>query len=122
MGMSVWWVTFSFLSPRQPPRSPLFPYTTLFRSRPARPREFFADVEPPRDREVFADVEPRPSTPERVDPAQWPRREPGRSLGELLHGPQVEHAEPSMPAGWQPPPVPPSGPTSGGPSGQATPA
>src|SRR5690242_21044848 len=79
MGMSVWWVTFSFLSPRQPPRSPLFPYTTLFRSRPTRPREFFADVEPPRDREVFADVEPRPSTPERVDPAQWPRREDRKS-------------------------------------------
>src|SRR5205809_4107206 len=36
---ATWWCSFSFffLMIRRPPRSTLFPYTTLFRSAPARP-------------------------------------------------------------------------------------
>ena len=32
-GCNVWWLVFFFLMIRRPPRSTLFPYTTLFRSR-----------------------------------------------------------------------------------------
>ena len=109
-------------------------------SRPSRAREFFNDVEPPHERELFGDVAAPPrqgsrgqaSAPPARDPRQeppqgptqqgptqdetareaasWPRREPGRSLGELFDVPPVEHAEPIVPAGWRPPPVPPSTP------------
>ncbi len=50
--------------------------------------------------------------------ASWPRREPGRSLGELFDVPPVEHAEPIVPAGWRPPPVPPSTPAPAPPATQ----
>src|SRR6266481_6696481 len=37
--LSFWWcLFFFFLMIRRPPRSTLFPYTTLFRSRPPSPR------------------------------------------------------------------------------------
>src|SRR2546430_8166412 len=36
--VSAWWSVFFFLMIRRPPRSTLFPYTTLFRSSTGRPR------------------------------------------------------------------------------------
>src|SRR5215467_15882966 len=41
---------FFFLMIRRPPRSTLFPYTTLFRSRPSRPRPARAGGHGPRSR------------------------------------------------------------------------
>src|SRR6266487_1727556 len=51
-------IAFFFLMIRRPPRSPLFPYTTLFRSRhePERPR---AHGGPPRLRGILVPVVPR---------------------------------------------------------------
>jgi hypothetical protein len=77
---------------------------------PRQEREFFPDVEPPQDRELFSHLpqrgESRGAPDDGNDPSGWPRRQPGRSLGELLNAPPVEHAAPAMPAAWQPPPAP----------------
>src|SRR2546422_4423054 len=42
------WLKFFFLMIRRPPRSTLFPYTTLFRSHPGRDRGLARDVRPRR--------------------------------------------------------------------------
>src|SRR3712207_7101098 len=53
-------LTFFFLMIRRPPRSTLFPYTTLFRSRPAKPCAG--------DRPCAADHAGAPLVPARGDP------------------------------------------------------
>ena len=42
-GGGVWWVLVFFLMIRRPPRSTLFPYTTLFRSFDCKINDFDAD-------------------------------------------------------------------------------
>src|SRR5260370_15263006 len=53
---------------RRPPRSTLFPYTTLFRSRAGRGR---GQLSP----QIH---QPRPTTAATDDPALFPNRQPGR--------------------------------------------
>src|SRR5476651_2793320 len=55
---------FFFLMIRRPPRSTLFPYTTLFRSRALRPpaaflRGWFSSVTPPRSEEHTSELQSR---------------------------------------------------------------
>src|SRR2546428_13214062 len=103
---------------RRPPRSTLFPYTTLFRSRPPqRPRDgagersaaqHAGDVAPVRSRdEGVRRRVPRPARPLR------PGRQPaGRWLAappRLLHGPRPHRPNPDATRG--PPPLVHSPPT-----------
>src|SRR5256885_8823882 len=54
---------------RRPPRSTLFPYTTLFRSPPAGPSRPAASGRPPAPRSSGRDRDrPRPTTPVRLRP------------------------------------------------------
>src|SRR3989454_11324214 len=62
---------------RRPPRSTLFPYTTLFRSRDSRPH-------PARPRVVPDRREPRPLVEELLDPVQHRRAPATVSLEGLL--------------------------------------
>src|SRR3712207_7504158 len=65
---------FFFLMIRRPPRSTLFPYTTLFRSRERRPagEHGLGQVDDADDRAVAAVVQPQ-----LADPAGGPDREHG---------------------------------------------
>src|ERR1051325_1139399 len=96
---------FFFLMIRRPPRSTLFPYTTLFRSAPARPR--------PRDR-------PAPAPARRRDaPARAPPRRPGSAPRACCGGSGGPAGRRGAPGGWCRHPTParppePASPRAGG--------
>src|SRR6478735_5295794 len=78
----LWFFFFFFLMIRRPPRSTLFPYTTLFRAAPRGP----APLPPPRG---AADARDGPLGPPRTSPAAADHRQPPRPAG---------GAEPARPA------------------------
>src|SRR5256885_13201134 len=70
-------ISFFFLMIRRPPRSTLFPYTTLFRSNHGKSDRFSEDRNPAHDRDQRAhiDVRPgggRPKSSERAEPDPVP--------------------------------------------------
>src|SRR5205814_8121021 len=80
---------FFFLMIRRPPRSTLFPYTTLFRSLGASRRRALLDRGPSLAR---ADVRARRRRAEDPDPEHLPRAAPGpgRVAGSLVAGPRPD--------------------------------
>src|SRR2546426_1757786 len=71
---------FFFLMIRRPPRSTLFPYTTLFRSRPAHPRSRVCRVRGPRSHTRGTRSSQRPGAADALQ-GLGPRRLPGRLRG-----------------------------------------
>src|SRR2546422_3605927 len=88
---------FFFLMIRRPPRSTLFPYTTLFRSHRRAHRELLLELQPVRERRAAHRLQPADGRRGRIEAGRGPAHDRGRrEEREIVHH-HADHPPPASP-------------------------